>query len=208
MISTKELRFAYKNMPFLFPDIHCNSGDTLLITGASGKGKSTFLHLLSGLLKPHSGAVYIDNTDITLLNTQQSDRFRRKNIGIVFQQSHYIASLSLWDNLVLCSQWPDKMITAERVEMVLSQLRLINQASQKPGTLSVGQQQRLSIARAVLNMPSVLLADEPTSGLDDANCYRVAETLISLSKDNNTSLLMVTHDQRLKDIFQSRIELL
>lgn len=208
MISTKELKFAYRNMSFSFPEIHCHSGEVLLITGASGKGKSTLLHLLSGLLKPDSGAVVIDDTDITLLNNRKLDEFRRKNIGIVFQQSHYIASLSLRDNLVLCSHWPDKRITAERVEMVLSQLRLINQSAQKPGTLSVGQQQRLSIARAILNMPSVLLADEPTSGLDDANCYRVAETLASLSKDNNTSLVIVTHDQRLKDIFQSRIELL
>ena len=100
MISTKNLRFSYtKDQEFIFPDLYCEAGSTLLITGDSGKGKTTYLHLLAGLLQPKSGEIIIDNTDLVSLSEKKTDRYRGKNIGVVFQKSYFIAALTVLENL-------------------------------------------------------------------------------------------------------------
>ncbi|WP_306353622.1 ABC transporter ATP-binding protein [Flavobacterium sp. '19STA2R22 D10 B1'] len=208
MIKTQHLAFSYHSgLKFDFPDIVCDSGQSLLITGGSGKGKTTLLHLLGGLLRPQAGSIQIADTDLEKLSEKKLDKFRGQNIGIVLQQSHFIASLSVLDNVVLASWFSKGKKEIEKAKTILAQLDLTDQIHKLPSQLSIGQQQRVSIARALINNPQVLLADEPTSSLDDENANKVADLLSALSKEFGTALIIVTHDQRLKERFSNHIAL-
>ncbi len=208
MISTRNLRFTYgKGTDFSFPDITAIPAETLLITGGSGRGKTTLLHLLGGLLRPQQGEVIIGDTNIAALSEKQLDHFRGKNIGIVLQQSYFVAALSVLDNVVLASWLATGKEAKDKAVNLLTDLGLKEQLHKLPSQLSIGQQQRVSVARALINSPKLLLADEPTSSLDDENAYIVADLLSSLAKQHGTSLIIVTHDQRLKDRFTNQIAL-
>lgn len=208
MTQTTNLQFSYSpSVAFRFPDIGCKVGETLLITGASGRGKTTLLHLLGGLLKPSAGDIFIGETNITELSAAQLDRFRGQHIGIVFQQSHFIASLSVIENVMLAASLSGKPAKEQEGRQLLGQLNIGEQAGKKPQSLSQGQQQRVSIARALLNKPALLLADEPTSSLDDEACFTVAKLLQQQAQSAKVALLIVTHDQRLKALFPKNIEL-
>jgi len=167
-----------------FPDFSLSKGEQALILGQSGCGKTTLLHLLSGLLKPNSGDVDVANENISKMSGARLDNFRGANIGIVFQTPHFIEALTVKENL--------------RVESKLNA---------KLNALSVGEKQRVSIARALVNSPALILADEPTSALDDKNCDAVLKLVREQAKKHNSTLLIVTHDNRLKDQFDKRIEL-
>ena len=208
MITTKDIRFSYgKGTSFQFPDITASKGDSLLITGGSGKGKTTLLHLLGGLLRPQSGDVFIDDTSLSVLSDRKLDHFRGKNIGLVLQQSYFVASLNVLENVVLASWLATGRRATEKAKQLLEQLDLKDHMHKLPSQLSIGQQQRVSIARALINEPKLLLADEPTSSLDDENAYKVADMLSGLAKQFGTALVIVTHDQRLKDRFPNQITL-
>ena len=208
MISTKNLRFSYsKDQEFIFPDLYCEAGSTLLITGDSGKGKTTYLHILAGLLQPKSGEIIIDNTDLVSLSEKTTDKFRGKNIGVVFQKSYFIAALAILENLEMVSWLATGKKHTKRAKRLLEQLGIEDQAEKLPSQLSIGQQQRVSIARALMNEPKVLLADEPTSSLDDKNAEKVIDLLTSLSKEYKAALLIVTHDSRIKEKFINKITL-
>lgn len=208
MITTKNLNFNYNSTTgFNFPDLHCNTAETLLITGGSGKGKTTLLHILGGLLRPVSGEILIDGISLGSLSEKNLDHFRGRNIGLVLQQSHFISSLNVLENVVLASWLSDGEKKTEKAITLLEQLDLKDQMYKLPSQLSIGQQQRVSIARALINEPKLLLADEPTSSLDDENAIIVAELLSSLSKKYNAALIIVTHDQRLKERFTNIVSL-
>jgi putative ABC transport system ATP-binding protein len=208
MLQTNNIQFSYPALHFQFPDIRCKAGDILLVTGSSGKGKTTLLHLLAGLLKPESGNIYIDETDIATLPAGALDKFRGQKTGIIFQQSHFVASLSVMDNLLLAPYLAGIKPNKSRAKELLAQLNIAEQTNKKPSQLSQGQLQRASIARALMNNPVLILADELTSSLDDENCNKVAQLLKEQAGMANAALVIVTHDQRLKQIFQSKIELL
>lgn len=208
MIRTQNLVFQYNTeTQFHFPDLQCKAGEALLITGNSGKGKTTLLHLLGGLLKPTSGIVSVDEVDICQLSSKKLDHFRGQNIGLILQKAHFIASLNVLENIELASWLTDKTKKRKKAEELLSLLGMGNFASKLPSQLSIGQQQRVSIARALINEPKLLLADEPTSSLDDENAEIVGTLLADLSKKYNAALIIVTHDQRLKDRFKTSIAL-
>lgn len=208
MIQTQELKFSYSNeVHFSFPDINCLSQDSLLITGGSGKGKTTLLHLMGGLLKPTKGKVFIDNQEISILKPSKLDSFRGKNIGFVLQQNHFVSSISVLENVMLSSWLAQGKQNRDKAKQLLEQLGLIDQMSKLPSHLSVGQQQRVSIARALMNDPKLLLADEPTSSLDDQNAHNVAKLLQEITHNYQTALVIVTHDQRLKDVFDNNLSL-
>ena len=209
MISTKNITFSYtKDQIFHMPDLYCEAGSTLLITGDSGKGKTTYLHILAGLLKPKSGTIEIDKTDIVSLSEKATDKFRGKHIGVVFQKSHFIGALTVLENLEMASWLATGKKHTKRAKKLLEQLGIENQASKLPSQLSIGQQQRVSISRALINEPKVLLADEPTSSLEDKNAEKVIELLTSLSKEYKAALLIVTHDNRIKERFINKITLI
>lgn len=208
MIQTKNLTFSYaEKVNFVFPDIRAENGEALLITGGSGKGKTTLLHLLGGLLRPKKGSISIGETELSSLSEKQLDQFRGKNIGLVLQQSHFVEALSVLENVVLASWLATGKKAEEKAKLLLKQLDLEDQMYKLTSQLSIGQQQRVSIARALINEPRLLLADEPTSSLDDENAFKVAALLSDLSKEYKASLIIVTHDQRLKDRFPNQISL-
>lgn len=209
MITTDNLQFLYtKGVGFHFPDISLDKSETLLITGGSGKGKTTLLHLLGGLLRPQTGTITIEGTDIATLSKKKLDRFRGENIGLVLQQSHFVASLTVLENVVLASWLATGKQATDKAKLLLDQLGLADQMDKLAAQLSIGQQQRASIARALINSPKLLLADEPTSSLDDENAAVVAGMLSSLALQYGSALIVVTHDQRLKERFNNQITLL
>jgi len=208
MISTQNIQFAYHAAAaFRFPDLACAAGETLLVTGASGTGKTTLLHLLAGLLSPKSGKIKVRDTDLAQLSGRALDQFRGRHIGIVFQQAHFVAALSVLDNLMLAGWLSQKKKDATKAKTLLERLGIAEQAAKKPAQLSIGQQQRAAIARALMSDPTLLLADEPTSSLDDQNAQLVADLLREQAQQAGAALLIVTHDQRLKQLFTQHIEL-
>jgi putative ABC transport system ATP-binding protein len=132
------------------------------------------------------------------------DRFRGKRIGIVFQKSHFVQALNVMENLMLSVWLSEKKNQKERALELLSRLGLIEKSKEKVYALSAGQQQRLSIARALINNAGLILADEPTSSLDDLNCEKVIELLINEANQTGASLIVVTHDQRIKPFFENK----
>ena len=206
MLTTHNLTFAYADTKrFAFPDIRCADREALLILGQSGTGKTTFLHLLALLLTPKSGSVTINQTDLTRLTPAQTAAFRAANVGIVYQKPHFVSSLSVLDNLLLANYLAGKAQQKARARELAGQLGFADQLAKKTSQLSQGEQQRVSIARAVMNEQNVILADEPTSSLDDENANRVIHLLREQSEQIGASLIVVTHDQRLKDAFTNRI---
>lgn len=207
MISSENLTYTYKNGESLkFPDFQCQNGETLLITGGSGVGKTTLLHLLGGLRRPDAGNILINNVSLNSLSEKQLDTFRGNNIGLVLQEPHFVGSLSITENIQLTS-WLSSGKKSNQIPQLLEQLGLKDHQNKLPSNLSVGQKQRVSIARALINNPKVLLADEPTSSLDDGNALIVANLLSALAKQFDSALIIVTHDQRLKDRFKNTISL-
>lgn len=208
MFQSKSLAFSYNNeVKFNFPDIQCDASEVVLITGNSGKGKTTLLHLMAGLLRPSEGDISIDGTNICSLSEKKLDQFRGATIGLILQQSHFIASLTVLENVVLASWLSSGKKDTEKAKQLLQELDLESQMLKLPSQLSIGQQQRVSIARALINEPKLLLADEPTSSLDDDNALKVAHLLQKLAQQYKASLVIVTHDQRLKDLFTNQIHL-
>ncbi len=208
MIRTQDLSFSYnQNTGFLFPNIQLNPSETLLITGNSGKGKTTLLHLLGGLLRAEKGGVFVDETNLETLSEKKLDQFRGKNIGLILQQPHFVESLSVLENIEMTSWLATGKKATQKAQNILENLGLKDQQKKYTFELSIGQQQRVSIARALINAPKLLLADEPTSSLDDDNAFLVADLLEQLTKTFATSLVIVTHDQRLKNRFSNQIQL-
>lgn len=208
MIAVKNLIFAYdQNSPLKFPDFSCNASETLLITGNSGVGKTTLLHLLAGMLRPLSGEILFDGTNIGSFSNKALDKFRGENIGVILQQNHFVESLSVLENVILASWLANGKKKTEEAKAILEHLDLANHFQKLPSQLSVGQQQRVSIARALINKPKLVLADEPTSSLDDDNTQKVANLLEALAKEYQTALVIVTHDSRLKERFINQISL-
>ncbi|QHW01172.1 ABC transporter ATP-binding protein [Spirosoma endbachense] len=208
MLATNQLTFEYgPAKQFAFPDVYCANREALLILGRSGTGKTTFLHLLALLLRPKGGSVVIDQTDLTKLSPAETAAFRAKHVGIIYQKPHFVSSLSVLDNLVLANYLASKPQDRNRARDLAGQLGFGDQLPKKTHQLSQGEQQRVSIARAVMNQPDIILADEPTSSLDDENTARVVKLLREQSEQIGASLIVVTHDQRLKDVFQNRVAL-
>lgn len=179
-----------------FPDINLTSGESLLILGKSGSGKTTLLNLLSGLLKPASGKVMLDGVEISNLSGQKLDLFRGQHIGIVFQKPHLIAALNVKQNLELAHFFGKKQ--GQNLDQLLKELGIDNKAKSAVMTLSEGEAQRVSIARALANSPKLILADEPTSSLDDENTEKVVNLLKNQASKIGAALIIVTHDQRVK----------
>ncbi len=208
MLETTSLRYAYPGQEVIaFPDLNFDKGQHGLILGQSGSGKTTLLHLLGGLLTPRQGAVTVNGVNISTLPASRLDQFRGRNIGIIFQRAHFIGSLSVGENLILAQHLAGLKPDWDRVAELLSRLNLSHKIKSAPDQLSIGEQQRVAIARAIINHPSVILADEPTSALDDHNAMDVIQLLEEQAASVQATLLVVTHDSRLKNKFPLQIQL-
>ena len=207
MILTKEVEFNYDNQIFFkFQDIDLKSNENLLIIGNSGVGKTTLMHLLAGLLKSNLGSIKLFDQELSQLSSHQLDRFRKNNIGIVFQRPHFVNSLTVKENLQLAQYIANKKDN-NRIDSILKNLNIFDKSNKKTNQLSQGEKQRASIALAIVNSPKLILADEPTSSLDDANCSKVIELLKKQATDFGAQLIVITHDSRVKKHFKNSIEL-
>ena len=206
LIQTKNISIDYGSLTLKFPDINVNSGDQLLIIGKSGSGKTSLLNILGGLSSVNTGTVILNNINLFSLLKNKVDNFRGKNIGFVFQTPHFIKALSVNENLKL-SQFLVSKINQSRINILLDQVGLLSLKNSNIQNLSEGEKQRISIVRALINQPSIILADEPTSALDDDSCNNVIDLLTNLSNENKATLIIVTHDKRLKDKFSNQIDL-
>lgn len=208
MVRIKGLKYQYKGgQPVDYPDWEVAQGDHSLILGGSGCGKTTLLHLLAGLLKSQQGELVVAGTSLSQLGGAQLDGFRGKNIGLIFQKPHLINTLSVKDNLKLAQYLAHLPQDNDRISYVLAALDIAGKANAKVYELSQGQQQRVAIARAVLNKPKVVMADEPTASLDDKNAFGVLDILEEQASDNKASLIIATHDQRIKDHIKTQLTL-
>jgi lipoprotein-releasing system ATP-binding protein len=206
MLETKGLQYSYSALKkFTFPDIVCRDSESLLILGQSGRGKTTLLHLLALLLTPETGSIRIGSEEVTSLPPRSLAQLRANQIGIIYQKAHFVNALSVKANLLISNYLAEKKPDVARASYLAEQLGFAEHLGKKTFQLSQGEQQRVSIARALMNAPSVILADEPTSNLDDVNCDRVVRLLKEQSSQIGASLIVVTHDQRLKDTFKDRI---
>ena len=207
MLITKEVEFNYDNQIFFkFQNIDLKSNENLLIIGNSGVGKTTLMHLLAGLLKSNSGSIKLFDKELSQLSSHQLDRFRKNNIGIVFQRPHFVNSLTVKENLQLAQYIANKNDN-NRIESILKNLNIFDKSNKKTNQLSQGEKQRASIALAIVNSPKLILADEPTSSLDDTNCSKVIKLLKKQATDFGAQLIVITHDSRLKEHFKKSIEL-
>lgn len=207
-IEARGLKFAYDaGSEIHFPGLCFGKSEHWLITGPSGSGKTTLLHLLAGLRKPTSGNIIIDGRDTSSMSNKKLDHFRGQQIGIVFQTSHFVSALTVAENLDLARFLAKKPKDKDRIDTLLSRLGLSDKANKKPNELSVGEQQRAAIARAMVNKPAVVLADEPTASLDDENCKKMIDLLRSECDAAGSTLVIVTHDQRIKDLIPKVVEL-
>jgi len=202
MISIQSVSHQYTSgLHLQFADWQVNNGEQWLLLGQSGSGKTTLLHILTGLLKPTNGEVKISDTSLYALSSKKLDAFRGQQIGIVFQKPHLIKSLNITENLLLAQSFAGLPNNKKRVEEVLDSLNMLSKKNAYPQELSQGQLQRVTIARAVINKPTLLIADEPTSSLDDQNAEAVLTLLKEQSTLNQATLVVATHDKRVKDAF-------
>jgi putative ABC transport system ATP-binding protein len=203
MFYLQNLSHQYANgKTMAFRDWNAAQGEQWLLTGTSGSGKTTLLQIISGLLRPSAGEVSLAGTEIYRLRGAAADRFRGKNIGLVLQKPHLLASLSVLDNLRLTQYLAGIREDKNRIREVLNALQLTDKEKVMTDTLSQGEAQRVAIARAVLNQPKLLLADEPTASLDDVNAEKVVELLQQQAIRTQATLVIATHDSRVKSHFK------
>ena len=209
MLKTQGLRYNYggEGPEMAFPDIQVDRGQELLLLGASGTGKTTLLHLIAGMRTPSAGQVELNQAAFSGLPVAKRDLARGKHMGIVFQTAHFVRSLNVAENLALACALAGQAPDSQRIAQLLEGLGLGHKIEARVDALSVGEQQRVSIARAVVHKPGLILADEPTSALDDTNTEVVLDLLRKQASDAGAALLIVTHDQRLKDHLTDRVEL-
>lgn len=208
MISLKNCTHRYSRETVVnLPDIHLENGENLLVTGLSGSGKSTLLHILAGILNPDKGTYEVNGTDVLSLSESVRDRFRGKHIGIVFQQMHLIQSLTVADNIHVARYMAGLSTDQKKVKTLCDSLEIGDKLHGFPDELSQGQKQRVAIARAVVNDPVLLLADEPTSSLDDLRSENVINLLKESAAISGASLIVSTHDSRVKKHFEKVLDL-
>ena len=208
MISVRALAHRYGAAEALrLPEWRVAQGERWLVLGASGSGKTTLLHILAGLVRPSGGEVEVFDTDILSLEGTRLDAWRGANVGIVLQALHLVKHLTVRDNLRLAQYLAHLPQDEARVADTLGALGVADKAARKPAQLSQGEQQRVAIARAVVNRPRLLLADEPTANLDDAAAEAAIALLAEQAGRYGATLVVATHDARVKRNFENKLSL-
>jgi ABC-type lipoprotein export system ATPase subunit len=208
MFALSNVRHRYGDrIALAVDDWRVAQGEHWLVIGPSGSGKTTLLHLLAGVLRAQAGTVNVAEQDLGALSQAALDRFRGRHIGIVLQRLHLVGSLTVARNLLLAQYCAGLQQDRQRIDAVLSDLGIAEKAEAYPRELSHGQAQRVAVGRAVLNRPRLLLADEPTSNLDDVNCVQALDLLVKQAEHCGATLLIATHDARLKARFDRQLSL-
>ena len=172
-------------------------GQFVAIVGPSGSGKSTLLHILGGVDKATSGSVFIEGTDISMLNETTLAIFRRRQIGLIYQFYNLIPILTVEENMTLPLLLDGQKVNKKKLDSLVETLGLSHRIKHLPNELSGGQQQRVSIGRALMNNPALVLADEPTGNLDSKNSREIVDLLRAINKENNQTIIIITHDEKI-----------
>ena len=187
------------------PELTLERGESMVLDGPSGCGKTTILHLISGLLKADSGSILFEGQELLELSPKRRALWRSCNIGYILQKLNLLTELNVLENILLPLCWQgdsvDEQSLRERAKQLLEQVGLASKLQMYPEQLSIGEQQRVAVVRALLQRPALVLADEPTASLDKANGEKVLELLQQLCRLNNTALLISTHDESIKARF-------
>lgn len=179
--------------------VEFSQGTSYAITGASGVGKSTFIHLLAGLDKPTHGCILFDDVDIATYNESMQSQYLQKSVGLLFQLPYLLRELTVLENIMLPAMTleENKSAIRDRAKYLLSRVGLHEKINEFPKTLSMGQQQRVALCRSVMNQPSFLLADEPTGALDEQTGRIIINLLLEICEQFHMGLIVSTHDMRL-----------
>jgi len=189
------------------PDFALDAGEHALVLGPSGSGKTTLINVVAGLITPTAGTVVVDGRPMTSLPGAERDALRRQTIGLVFQTLRLIPALTVRQNLSLAQRVALGRSDAAEVDRLIAAVGVAHRADAKPRALSQGEGQRAAIARALAARPRLVVADEPTSALDDANAERVVDLLLATAGDTGATLLIATHDGRIRHRFGRTVEL-
>ena len=193
-----------KQVPVLsIAELTIADGEQLCLVGGSGSGKTTLLNVLAGISQPTRGKVLYDDRDIATMSEAERDGFRAENIGYVFQSFNLLQSLSALENVAIAGTFGGlgRAESRTRATELLKRVGLGHRLDARPGTLSVGEQQRVGIARALINQPRVVLADEPTANLDEARADEVLALLAEIVEEEEATLILVTHEARVRERF-------
>ena len=205
VLETKKLVKHYGNEPAVIKaldDVSISVGNRkfVAIVGASGSGKSTLLHMMGGLDKPTSGSVFVMGEDITNMSEHELTKFRRRNIGFVFQNYNLVPVLNVYDNIILPLVFDGGKIDKSFIGNIVETLGLTNRLQALPNTLSGGEQQRVAIARALVMKPAILLADEPTGNLDSKTSQDVLNVFKASAVEFGQTIIMITHNQEIAQL--------
>ena len=181
------------------------AGEQVVLMGQSGSGKTTLLHVIAGISRPDSGRVEVDGCDIARLPEAGRDRYRAEKIGYVFQTFNLLAGFSALENVMLGMTFAGRRSDAARARALLERVGLGRRLTHKPAMLSVGEQQRVAVARALANRPKLLLADEPTANVDRSNQQQIIDLVRETCREENVALLLVTHTGEVSEQFE-RVE--
>ena len=200
MLEARDLTKRYGNLPVLQGvSIDIAAGELVSIVGSSGAGKSTLLHLLGTLDQPDSGTITLRGKRVDQLSARELAQFRNKHIGFVFQFHHLLPEFTAWENVCvpgwIAGSASDGL--KKRAMDLLDRLGVSARAEHKPNALSGGEQQRVAVARALINQPDIILADEPTGNLDSKHAHELHDLFLRLSKEFNQTFLVVTHNETL-----------
>ncbi|MDZ4820451.1 MAG: ABC transporter ATP-binding protein [Planctomycetota bacterium] len=193
-------------LPILnIPEFHLEAGEQVALIGRSGSGKTTLLHTIAGISRADSGEVKIDGTDIARLSEAGRDRFRAEKIGYVYQTFNLLSGFSALENVILGMTFAGGRSDPARARQLLDRVGLSARYSHKPGMLSVGEQQRVAVARALANRPKLILADEPTANVDSKHQQQVIDLIRENCRQENIALFLVTHANEVASQFE-RVE--
>jgi ABC-type lipoprotein export system ATPase subunit len=211
MLLVDNVKKAYREpngerLPILdIPRLELGAGEQVVIRGQSGGGKTTLLNVIAGLATPDEGKIVIQTTDVTRLPEAARDRFRARNIGFVFQTFNLLAGFTALENVLLGMTFTGQRNDPKRATELLGRVGLGHRLAHKPAALSVGEQQRVAVARALVNRPVLLLADEPTANIDPAHQQQVIDLLREVCRAENVAMLLVTHSPEVAGQFE-RVE--
>lgn len=202
LIALKDLRHEIAGRTVLdLPSFAADRGEHTLLIGPSGSGKTTLINAVTGLITPTAGTVTIDGEQMNALGAAARDRLRRRAIGVVFQTLRLIPALTVRQNLALAQTLAHGRTDQTIIDDLIGRVGLSHRADALPRQMSHGEGQRAAIARALATRPALLVADEPTSALDDANAQRICDLLLETASAQGATLLIATHDNRLRDRF-------
>ncbi|NOU98916.1 ABC transporter ATP-binding protein [Paenibacillus planticolens] len=206
---TKSFTIHGKSLPILnVSQWQVQQGDRLALLGPSGSGKSTLLHLLSGVMQPDQGEIWVNGLPLHTYSESKRDRYRAEHVGYIFQDFHLISSLTVKQNveLIVPQDWTKKM-TKDQVDYWFERVGLKDRQHHLPSELSRGQQQRAAIIRAIIAKPQLILADEPTGSLDWETAGDIMSLLLDICEVEKMTLLTVTHDLHLADMYPARVHI-